>query len=64
MFLLRDVHLRQRFGEPPAGPTQDGKRHLQISLDLFERRGLHHRRLPLRFQKQFRLGQNPLANYA
>jgi hypothetical protein len=62
--LLRDVHLRQRLAEPPVGPTQNGKRHLQIALDLFEGRGFHYRRLPLRFQKQFRLGEYALANHA
>ena len=64
MFLLRHVHLRQRLGEPSVGPTQNGQRHLQIALDLFRRRGLCRLRLPLRFQKQFRLGQNALANHA
>jgi len=61
---LRSIHIRQGFGEPPAGTTQNGQRHLQIALDLFDRRGLHHRRLPLRFQKQFRFGEDALANHA
>jgi len=55
LFLLRASHLRQRFAKPPAGTTQDGKRHLQIALHLFDRRRLGCRWLPLRFQKQFRL---------
>src|SRR5450759_2040622 len=29
LFLLRASHLRQGFGDPPAGTTQDGGRHLQ-----------------------------------
>jgi hypothetical protein len=62
LFLLRAIHFRQRFGEPPAGTAQDGDRHLQIALHLFERRRLGRRWLPLRFQKQFRLGENVLAN--
>ena len=64
MLLLRVVHLPDGFGEPPAGTTQNGKRHLQIALYLFHRRGLLYRRLPLRFQKQFGFGENALANHA
>src|ERR1017187_4067577 len=64
LLLLCDVHLRQRLGEAPVGPAQNGERHLQIALDLFEGRGLHYGRLPLRFQKQFRLSENALANHA
>jgi hypothetical protein len=64
LLLLRDVHLRQGLDEPPVGPTQNGERHLQIALHLFEGRGLHYGRLPLRFQKQFRLGEYALANHA
>jgi len=54
---LLAVHLRQGFGEPPAGAFNDGHRHLQIAL---QRRGLCRGRLcrwggrwrlPLRFQK-------------
>ena len=33
LFLLRAIHLRQGFGEPPAGAMQDGNRHLQIALE-------------------------------
>jgi hypothetical protein len=62
--LLCGIHLRQSFGEPVAGTPQNGKRHFQIALDLFERRGLRRLRLPLRFQKQFRFGENALANHA
>jgi len=64
LFLLRAGHLRQGFGKPPAGATQDGNRHIQIALHLFDRRRLGNRWLPLRFQKQFRLGENALANRA
>jgi hypothetical protein len=64
LFLLRASHLREGFGEPPAGTTQDGNRHLQIALHLFDRRRLGCRWLPLRFQKQFRFGENTLANRA
>src|SRR5450756_1105309 len=64
LFLLRVSHLRQGFGEPPAGTTQNGNRHLQIALHLFDRCRLGCRWLPLRFQKQFRLGENALANRA
>jgi hypothetical protein len=64
LFLLRARHLREGFGEPSAGTTQDGQRHLQIALHLFDRRRLDCRWLPLRFQKQFRFGQNALANRA
>jgi hypothetical protein len=47
---LCGVHLRQSFGEPAAGTPQDGKRHFQIALYLFERGGFCRLRLPLRFQ--------------
>ncbi|HEY5310460.1 MAG TPA: hypothetical protein VIK97_18230, partial [Casimicrobiaceae bacterium] len=36
LFLLRAGHLRQGFGEPSAGATQDGNRHFQIALHLFD----------------------------
>jgi hypothetical protein len=61
---LRAVHLRQGFGEPAAGTAQNGERHLQIAFDLFDCRGLRHWRLPLRFQKQFRFGEDALAHHA
>jgi hypothetical protein len=64
LLLLCGVHLRQRLGEPPVGPTQNGQRHLQIALHLFRRRRLRHLRLPLRFQKQFRFGENAFAHHA
>jgi hypothetical protein len=64
LFLLRPSHLRQSFGEPPAGTTQDGNRHIQIAFDLFDRRRFGCRWLPLRFQKQFRFRENTLANRA
>jgi len=63
VFLLRASHLRQSFGQPPAGATQDGQRHLQVALQGIRRR-TGGRRLPLRFQKQFRLGEHARANYA
>ena len=34
LFLLRGVHLRQGFGEPPASATQDGYRHLQFAIEV------------------------------
>jgi hypothetical protein len=64
LLLLWASHLRQGFGEPPAGTMQNGHRHLQIVLHLFHCRGLGRRGLPLRFQKQFRLGENALASHA
>jgi hypothetical protein len=48
LFLTYAIHLRQGFGEPPAGATQDGNRHLQITLQS-GRGGSGGRRLPLRF---------------
>jgi hypothetical protein len=56
------IHLRQGFGEPPAGATQDGNRHLQVMLEC-DRGRPGSRRRPLRFQKQLRLGQDALAHY-
>jgi hypothetical protein len=41
LLLLRYVHLGHGFGEPTAGATQNGKRHLQIALDLFDHWRLH-----------------------
>jgi hypothetical protein len=64
LLLLCGIHLRQSFGEPAAGTPQNGKRHLQIALHLFHRRRFCERRLPLRFQKQLRLGENAFANHA
>jgi hypothetical protein len=63
LFLLPAVHLRQGFGEPPAGAMQDGNRHLQVALES-DRGRPDGRRLPLRFQKQFRLGEDAFANHA
>jgi hypothetical protein len=60
--LLCAVHLRQRFGELSAGAAQNSKRRLQIAPDLFGCCGLRADRLPLRFQKQFRLGEDALAS--
>jgi hypothetical protein len=62
LLLLCGVHLPQSFGEPAAGATQNGKRHLQIALNLFGRGGLRRLWLALRFQKQFRFGENALTN--
>ena len=64
LFLLRATHPRQRFAEPSSGTTQDGDHHIQIALHLFDRRRLGRRWLPLRFQKQFRLGENAFADHA
>jgi len=64
LFPLRTGHLRQRFGKTPSGAAQDGDRHIQIALHLFDRRRPGCRRLPLRFQKQFRLGENAFARRA
>jgi hypothetical protein len=61
--LLCGVHLRQSFVELAAGTTQNGKRHFEIALDLFGRGGFRCLRLALRFQKQFRFGENALTNY-
>ena len=63
LFLARTVHLRQGFGEPPAGAMQEDHRHLQIALESGRGR-TGGRWLPLRFQKQFRLGEDALANHA
>jgi len=62
LLLLCGVHLRQSFGKLAAGATQNGKRHFEIALDLCCRGGLRRLRLALRFQKQFRFGENALAN--
>ena len=63
LFLSRAIHFRQGFAEPPAGATQDGNRHFQVALQG-NRRGTGGLRLALRFQKQFRLGEDARANHA
>jgi hypothetical protein len=63
LFLSRAIHLRQSFGEPPAGAMQNGHRHLQIAVECGCGRS-RSRWLPLRFQKQFRLGEDALADHA
>ena len=60
--LLRASHIRQRFGKPFSGAAQDGDRHFQIALHLFHRRRFGGWHLPLRFQKQLRLGENVFAD--
>jgi hypothetical protein len=64
LFLLRTRHLRQRFGKPSSGATQDGDHHIQIALHLFHCCWPGCWRLPLRFQKQFRFGENAFADCA
>ncbi len=63
LLLWCGVPLRQSFGKPAAGAAQNGKRHLQIALDLFGRGRRRCLRLALRFQKQFRFAENALADY-
>lgn len=59
---LRAIHVRSRAGQPPGGPAQDRRRHLQIAQQFAGRCGRRFRlRLPLRFQPQFRLLKNALA---
>jgi hypothetical protein len=64
LLLLRASHLRQRFGKPLSGATQNRDRHIQIALHLLDRRRLDCRPRPLRFQKQFRLRENALPHRA
>jgi hypothetical protein len=63
LFLLRASHLRHGRRDPPAGAMQDGHRQLQIALESGRRRPGGRWR-PLRFQKQFRFGENALAYQA
>jgi hypothetical protein len=63
LFLTEVVHLRQGRGESSAGAMQNGHRHFQVALHSGRRRPTG-RHLPLRFQKQFRLGQHTLADHA
>jgi hypothetical protein len=63
LLLLSAVHLRQGFGEPLAGATQNGHRHLQLAIEGDCSR-LGDRRLPLGFQKQFWLGEDAFADHA
>jgi hypothetical protein len=64
LFLFRTSHLRQRFGKPPSGATQDGEHHIQVSLHLCDRCRLGWCRLPLCFQKQLRLSENAFTDRA
>jgi hypothetical protein len=64
LLLLRPAHLRQRFVEPPVGALQNRHRHFQVARHLFHRRRHGGQRLPLGFEKQFRLGENALAGCA
>jgi hypothetical protein len=64
LLLLGSSHLRQRFGEPLSGTSQNGDHHIQIALHLFHCGRLGCRRLALRFQKQFRFSENAFADRA
>ena len=65
LFPLPAVHLRHGLGQAPAGALDQGHRLVQVALECVgvscERRRW---RLPLRFQKQLRLGQDALAGHA
>jgi len=50
LFLLLPIHVRQGFGEPLAGATQDGHRQFQFAFQS-DCGWFRHRRLPLCFQK-------------
>jgi hypothetical protein len=63
LFLLRAIHLRQCFAESPAGTMQNGHGHREFAFQGNRGRP-DGRRLPLRFQEQFRLGEDALANHA
>ena len=63
LFLLRTIHLRQRFGQAPVGAAQNGNGHLQFALQG-QRGWARRRRWALRFQKQFRLGEDAFAHHA
>jgi len=63
LLLTQIIHLRQGGGEPSPGATQDGHRHFQVALHSGRRRPTD-QHWPLRFQKQFRLGQDALADHA
>jgi hypothetical protein len=64
LFPLPAVHLRHGLGQPPASALEAGNGQFQVALECggmgCERRW----RLPLRFQKQLRLGQDALAGHA
>ena len=62
LFLLLNVHLRQGFSESPAGSMHEGKRHLQFASEGKGSR-LSSYSLLLRFQKQFRLGEDAVADH-
>ena len=59
VLLLGGVHVRKRFPQLPAGAAQNGGGHLQIALQL--RPSARHGPA-LRFEKQFRRGENALAH--
>jgi hypothetical protein len=62
LLLLRAVHRRHGFREPPPGAMQNGNRHFQIARDL----GRHRFRCRwlLRLQKQVGFGEDALPDHA
>jgi hypothetical protein len=64
VLLLPAAHVRQSLGQPPAGAAQDSGRHLQIALQPRGLGGIPRGSWPLRFEKQFRRGQDALANHS
>ena len=64
LFQLLAVHFRQCYADPAVGSLRNGGEHFQIA---HERGGLCdgcRLRLPLRFQKQFRSGEDALTHLA
>src|ERR1019366_7808089 len=60
----RTIHFRQRYGEPPVGAFDNGRHHFQIARQRGGLGGGWRLRLPLRFQKQIRSGEDTLAHLA
>ena len=61
---MRAVHFRERHGEPPVRALHDGGRHFQIACERGSLCSSWRLRLALRFQKQFRRGEDALAHLA
>ena len=64
LFALLAIHLQNRLSRPPAGPLRNRHQYVEISQQLACRCGrCSPLSLPLRFQKQLRLFQNPLPDH-
>jgi len=61
LFALAAIHLHRGVRQSPVGTVGDGDHHLEIAQQFGDgRRRRSELALPLRFEKQLRLFENPL----